>query len=54
MKEYSFPDPDNDGYEIIVPDYVIRDIIIDYLRKTYYWSIAISSFLIGFLLGIIA
>jgi hypothetical protein len=54
MKSHKFPDPDNDGYEIIVPDYVIRDIIIDYLRKTYYWSIAISSFLIGFLLGIIA
>jgi len=53
MKDYGFPDPDNDGYEITIPEYVVRDIVRDYLQKTYYWSIAIGSFLIGFLLGVI-
>lgn len=53
MKEYRFPDSDNDGYEIVIPDYVTRDIIRDYLQKTYYWSIAVGCFLIGFLLGVL-
>ena len=52
MKEYRFPDTDKKGYEIIIPDYVTRDIIRDYLQKTYYWSIAIGCFLIGLLVGI--
>jgi hypothetical protein len=53
MKPYKFDDPDYEGYEIEIPTYVVKDIIIDYLRKTYYWSVAVSTFMIGFLLGII-
>jgi len=52
VKDYVFPDPDNDGYEITIPDYVTRDIIRDYIQKTYYWSIAIACFLIGLLVGV--
>lgn len=53
MKEYTFPDPDNDGYEIIIPTEVVKDITLSYLRTTYYWSISILSFIVGFLLGVI-
>lgn len=53
MKEYRFPDTDKEGYEIIIPDNVTRDIIRDYLQKTYYWSVAMGSFLIGLLLGVL-
>lgn len=52
MKEYRFPDTDKEGYEIIIPDYVTRDIIRDYLQSTYYWSVGIGCFLIGLLVGI--
>ncbi len=53
MKQYRFPDTDKEGYEIIIPDNVTRDIIRDYLQKTYYWSVAMGSFLIGLLLGVL-
>jgi hypothetical protein len=53
VKQYRFPDTDKEGYEIIIPDNVTRDIIRDYLQKTYYWSVAMGSFLIGLLLGVI-
>ena len=53
MKDYGFPDPDNDGYEIAIPDNIVKDIVKDYLQKTYYWSIALGCFIIGFLFGII-
>ncbi len=53
MKQYKFPDTDKEGYEIIIPDNVTRDIIRDYLQKTYYWSVAMGSFLIGLLLGVL-
>ena len=52
MKEYRFPDTDKEGYEIVIPDYVTRDIIRDYLQRTYYWSVGIGCFLIGLLIGI--
>jgi hypothetical protein len=52
MKEYRFPDTDKEGYEIIIPNNVTKDIIRDYLQKTYYWSIALGSFIIGFLAGV--
>lgn len=52
MKSYKFDDPDYDGYEIEIPADVVRDIILDYLRKTYYWSVGILCFLIGLILGI--
>jgi len=54
MKEYSFPDPDNDGYDIIVPKDIVKDITLEYFRKTFYWPIAILSGIIGFLLGVIS
>lgn len=54
MKAYKFPDPDYDGYEITVPTEVVREIILEYLRKTFYWPVALLSGIIGFLLGIIA
>jgi hypothetical protein len=53
MKEYRFRDPDDDNYEITVPSYVVRDIIISYLQKTYYWSVALLSSMVGFLLGLL-
>jgi hypothetical protein len=53
MSKYKFPDPDNDGYEIIIPTEVTKDIIREYLQKTYYWSVATGSFLIGLLLGVL-
>lgn len=53
MKEYGFPDPDNDGYEIIIPDNIVKDIIINYLQKTYYWSVALGCFIIGLLVGVL-
>ena len=54
MKDYKFPDPDYEGWEITVPKEVVKDIIIGYLQKTYYWSVAIGSGMIGFLLGVLA
>jgi hypothetical protein len=53
MREYSFPDPDNDGYEIVIPKEIIKDIIIDYLKRTYYWSVGIFCVIIGILLGVL-
>jgi hypothetical protein len=53
MKPYKFPDPDYEGYEIEIPVTVVKDIILDYLRKTYYWSVAILAGLSGFLLGVL-
>lgn len=54
MKTYKFDDPDYEGYEIEIPAHVIKDIILDYLRKTYYWPVAILSGVIGFLLGVLS
>jgi len=54
MKKYSFPDPDNEGYEIVIPHEIVKNIIVNYLQKTFYWSIGILCLLIGFLIGIIA
>lgn len=51
MKDYKFLDPDNDKYEIIIPREVVKQIIVEYLQKTYYWTIMISFFMIGFLFG---
>ena len=53
MKTYSFPDPDNEGYEIVIPAVVIKDIILQHMRTTFYWSVGIFSFIIGILLGVI-
>lgn len=53
MKDYRFTDPDNEGYEIIIPKNVVKDVIIGYLQTTYYWSVAIGCFLIGFLIGVL-
>lgn len=53
MKTYKFADPDFDGYEIEIPTSVVKDIILDYLRKTYYWPVAVLSGLSGFLIGVL-
>jgi hypothetical protein len=53
MKLYKFDDPDYEGYEIEIPSYIVKDIIIDYLRKTYYWPVALLSAMVGFLLGVL-
>lgn len=53
MKSYRFDDPENEGYEIEVPKYVVKDIIIEYLRSTYYWSVGLFCFIIGVLLGVL-
>lgn len=53
MKGYKFPDPDNDGYEIVIPNDVIKDVVRDYLQTTYYWSVAVGCFLIGLLTGVL-
>lgn len=53
MKPYRFPDPDYEGYEIEIPVPVVKDIIIEHLQKTYYWSVALLSGIVGFLLGIL-
>lgn len=52
MRDYNFPDPDNDKYEITIPDNIVRDIVKDYIQRTYYWSISIGCLIIGFLLGV--
>jgi hypothetical protein len=54
MKPYRFPDPDYEGYEIEIPVPVVKNIIIEHLQKTYYWSVALLSGLVGFLLGVLA
>lgn len=53
MRPYRFPDPDYEGYEIEIPVPVVKDIIIEHLQKTYYWSVALLSGVVGFLLGIL-
>ena len=47
------PAHNNEGYEIVIPDYVTRDIIRDYLQKTYYWSVAVGCLMIGFFVGVL-
>lgn len=34
-----------------LPDEVKRAIIKEYLQKTYYWSVGLSCFIIGLLIG---
>lgn len=53
MKKYYMDHPDNDKYEIQIPNGLAKQIVIDYLTKTYYWTIAILSGMVGFMLGII-
>jgi hypothetical protein len=53
MKEYKFPDPDYEGWEIVIPKEVAKDIVREYLQKTYYWSLAIACLMIGFLTGVL-
>jgi len=53
MKNYSFPDPDNEGYEIIIPTEIVKDIVLQHMRTTFYWSVGLFSFIIGILTGIV-
>lgn len=52
MKKYYVVQEDDTSVEI--PREVVGDIITEYLTKTFYWSIGLSCFIIGFLLGVIA
>lgn len=51
-KTYYMDHPTKNDYEIEIPSKVRDEIIIDFLRKTYYWSFGIACIMIGFLLGI--
>ncbi len=53
MKKYKFEDLDNEGYEIEVPTEVVKDILLDYFKNTYYWTVGLLSFVIGILLGVL-
>lgn len=53
MKKYTFEDDVNEGYEIIVPSEVVRQIIHDYRIKTFYLSVSALSIIVGLLLGIL-
>lgn len=39
---------------IELEDSVVTKIQLDYIKKTYYWSVAFLCTIIGFLLGVIA
>jgi len=54
VKSYKIDDPDYEGYQIEVPKDVVKDIVLGYLTKTYYWTVGILSALVGFLLGVLA
>lgn len=53
MKEYTFDDQDNEGYEIVVPKDIVSQIIDDYRAKTFYLSVSMLSFIIGILFGVL-
>lgn len=50
---YYIEDPDNQDSVIPVPEEVRTSIIIDYLQKTYYWSVALGCLIIGTFFGIL-
>jgi hypothetical protein len=52
MKKYYIED--SNGVDMELSKELINDIIKDHLMSTYYWSTAILSGIIGFLLGVIA
>lgn len=54
MKQYTFPDTDNEGYEILVPKDTVYQIIRDYREKTFYLSVGMFCLIIGFLVGVMA
>jgi hypothetical protein len=53
VKKYTFDDPDNLDYEIIIPDENVRQIIDDYNMKTFYISVGMLCFIVGMLFGIL-
>lgn len=54
MREYYIDHPSKDGYEILISNDIVKNIIIDYMRTTFYWVVGLSCGIIGFLLGVIA
>lgn len=44
-----------DDYDVDfeIPRSVRRQIERDYIQRTYYWALALTSFIIGFLLGVV-
>jgi len=53
VREYTFDDDVNEGYEIIVPKETVNQIIQDYREKTFYLVIGVASLIIGFLIGVL-
>lgn len=53
MKQHRFTDPDDDKYEITIPGEVVKEIILNYMKTTYYWSVGLMAFIIGILIGVI-
>lgn len=52
-KTYYIDHPEKKNYEIEIPSLVRDQIVIDFLMRTYYWSVGIGGMLIGFLLGVL-
>jgi len=50
---YFFEDSEDYDREIEVPEYIKRQIIIDYLKTTFYWTIGLGCLLVGFLGGVL-
>lgn len=53
MREYTFDDTENEGYEIVVPKETVDQIIKDYREKTFYLTVCALSLIIGFLVGVL-
>lgn len=49
MSKYIF---ENGRSQVEVPEHIQKRIILDYVKGTFYWSVGILSFLVGFILGI--
>ncbi len=51
-KKYYIEHPTKKDTEIEIPRQVSDTIIKDFMLKTYYWSVGILCFMIGFVLGV--
>ena len=49
MSKYVF---ENGRSTVEVPEHIQKRIVLDYIKSTFYWSVGILSFLIGFILGV--
>ena len=51
-KMYYIDHPEKPNYEIEIPESIRDQIVIDFLMRTYYWSVGIAGLIVGFLLGV--